>query len=386
MGAIRKLRVLWLGHWHSNKALHERKAVNQAATAWSRGFLNGLASAGCEIKVCTHCWEQYWPRGTLFPGTSDDFDYQYPVNYTRYVNLPVLRNYFLEQNYRKMVAQQLKNFKPNVVFTYNLYPYHSCLTDILVGSCAKWVPIILDQNDPVKDDWAMFRKQSEGASAIVFLSYWGFKNCPLRLPVIHLDGGVEANSNEKMSCGTQKIVVYSGKYDSRYGGLDVLFKIFNAVKTVDCKFVLTGKDPNEMLKKYLKSEKRAESVGFLAQDELHKLNIKAKAFINPRPPYVCDNRMAFPSKLLNYLKYGKPVISTWTDGLSPEYRDLLWVPDADDECVKQCALLVDRALALSKYEEMKISDKILGWISSGHTWEMQANKLVLWLHDEVGLL
>lgn len=308
----RKLRILWLGHWHSDKALFKHKAVNQAATAWTRGFLGGLMNENCEIFVCSHCWEQSWPLGTLIPGKKSDFDQSLPLKYVKYLNLPGLKNLCLQNLYKSMVACVLRDFKPDVVLSYNLYSYHCGVKELVNKAGAKWIPVILDQVDPQIDNWGFFKKQSKGAAGIVFLSYWGYKNCPLSVPKIHFDGGVNNLVKQANADQPDDIVVYSGKYDDCYGGLDLLFDIFKKIKHPNCKFVLTGKDPNNVLRKYLNEDNRFEYLGFMHDKSFSELCFKSSVFINPRPPLVRDNRMAFPSKLLNYLQYGKPVVSTWT--------------------------------------------------------------------------
>jgi glycosyltransferase involved in cell wall biosynthesis len=382
-GYNRKLRILWLGHWHSDKALLEYKAVNQAATAWSRGFLGGLSDTGCEIFVCSHCWEQSWPYGQLVPGHSTDFDRSFPVKYARYLNLPGVKDICLKRQYKSMVACSIRDYKPDIVFSYNMYPYHCCVKDVVREAGAAWIPVILDQADPQVDNWSSFQKLSSGASGIVFLSYWGYKNCPLDLPKIHLDGGLVnlvAQANVNMPAN---IVVYSGKYDDRYGGLDLLFEIFRNIKCPDCKFILTGKDPNNLLKKYLNADKRFEYTGFMNTKDFDEQCQIGSVFINPRPPLVSDNRMAFPSKLLNYLQYGKPVVSTWTDGLSPEYREILLIPETNENLSEDCAQLIDRALSMNRIDRIQLAQKISEWIDVSHTWKRQAARLISWLHNDV---
>ena len=376
---IDQLRVLWLGPWHSDDALFGRKAVNQAATTWSRGLLQGLQKAGCEVRVCTHCREQYWPGGDLFPGNKEDFDKSLPFDYVKYINLPSMRNPTLVTAYKRMVAKQISEFKPHYVLSYNLHSYHCCLSDIINASGSKWIPIILDQDDPEDDNWAVFNKQSEGAAGYVFLSWWGYKNSPSRLPALHFDGGIERWLGEENAGKKERIVVYSGKYNEKYGGLDVLFDILKNVKIPDCKFCLTGKDAKGMLMKYLRKEKRAQYLGFLSDAALHDIQQKASVFINPRPPEISDNKMAFPSKLLNYISYGKPIVSTWTEGLAPEYKELLWCADSEENYVEQCAFLIDHALNAPKAERKLIYNKQKAWVESGHTWNMQCERLVNWL-------
>ncbi|MDA3924622.1 MAG: glycosyltransferase [Kiritimatiellae bacterium] len=380
---LQSVKFLWLGPWHSDKALYGRKAVNQAASAWSRGLLHGLSQAGCDIRVCTHCREQYWPNGEIWPGHGGDFDRVFPLNYIKYVNLPGIRRASLIRAYRRMVAREITDFKPDVVLSYNLYSYHCCISDIVVDAGVKWIPVILDQDDPQRDNWQKFLRDSQGASAYVILSYWGYINCPSKLPILHLDGGVEKWRGSEEQQTNIKTVVYSGQYNDRYGGLDVLFRIFKAVKTQECQFVLTGKDPKDELRHYIPYEKRAQYLGFLKEEELDKIYGTASVFINPRPPDVSDNKMIFPSKLLKYLSYGKPVVSTWTDGLAPEFKKILLCSESVADYVNQTASLVDQALAMPRNEQKILCARTRNWVESGRTWKAQAQRLVDWLNTAV---
>ncbi|MBM4165096.1 MAG: glycosyltransferase family 4 protein [Lentisphaerae bacterium] len=371
---VRGLRLLWLGPWHSDEALFGRRAVNQAATQWSRGLLRGLDAAGCTIRVCTHCREQYWPGGELLPGRKADFDASYPVRAGRYLNVPLARDRSLRTLYRRLVREEIRAFRPDIVFGYNLASYHRAAVPLLAEAGIRWVPIILDQDDPAADGWTTFTCQSRGAAGLVFLSHWGYVNCPLSVPRLHLDGGVDRWRDEGGSEAGDRWVVYSGKYDDQYGGLDLLFEMFARVRTPGCRFILTGKDPKERLAVYLRQEPRAEYRGFLAEDALHALHLRASVFVNPRPPTVSDNRMTFPSKLLHYLAYGKPVVSTWTDGLSPEYREWLLVPQ--QPTAEGYAALIDRALTTEYGGERLQSQR--DWVLRTRTWERQAERLLAW--------
>jgi len=380
-GLGRPLRVLWLGPWHSDQALYGRKAVNQAATLWSRGLLRGLAKQGCAIRVCTHCREQFWPKGGFWPGRPGDFDQTYPLRTSSYANVPLLRDTWLAAAYKRMLVEEIEACQPDVVLAYNLAPYHCAVSEPLAARKVKWVPIILDQDDPEEDRWETFARQARGASGLIFLSDWGWRHCPVDLPRLHLDGGAERwRGDENVEEGGKR-VVYSGKFDDRYGGLDALFKIFAEVKDPACRFLLTGKDAKNRLAAYLRQEPRAEYCGFLDEYALHELHRRASVFVNPRPPSVSDNRMTFPSKLIHYLSYGKPVISTWTDGLAPEYLKLLHLSETQEPV--GYAALIEKALAASVESRLVGLQQMERWIKETHTWDIQAARLVQWVRESV---
>jgi len=370
------MKILYIGPWASDLALFGRKAANQAATTWSRGLLEALIEGGCSVRVCTHCREQLWPMGELWPGENNDFFESCPVRFSRYWNIPRLRDFSLMDAYRKMIRDEVADCRPDVVLLYNMEPYHAAAAEVLTGLGVRCIPMILDENEVGACGWEHFSQRVKDAAGLIFLSYWGFANCPMALPKLHLDGGVRSASVQALTdlqnCG-QKTVVYSGVYDEGYGGLTRLFDIFAAVTDQSCRFILTGKDAKGNLKRYLRQEPRAEYCGFVSRDELQRIHAQATVFVNPRPSEASENRMTFPSKLLEYLAYGKPVVSTWTEGLAPEYRKVLLVPEGNTP--EAFGRLIDEALNYSCDEQNALQRRILTWGSS-HTWKEQAKRLV----------
>lgn len=87
--------------------------------------------------------------------------------------------------------------------------------------------------------------------------------------------------------------------------------------------------------------------GFVAQKEALALQAKASALINPRLPDGLFTRYSFPSKTLEYLRSGKPVLCYKLDGIPDEYDHYLCYIQKKD------AAGIENAVR----ELMKLSDK-----------------------------
>ena len=121
--------------------------------------------------------------------------------------------------------------------------------------------------------------------------------------------------------------------------------------------------------------------GLVSEFELKKIYETAYIFINPRPSYLSGSSMNFPSKVLEYLSYGKPVISTWTSGLSPNYAEILEILEEETEdCL---ARTITNVLRWSKKRRAKNHDKIAQFLKDHKTWDLQAKRLIRWLREEI---
>ena len=117
--------------------------------------------------------------------------------------------------------------------------------------------------------------------------------------------------------------------------------------------------------------------GFVSDRELHEICLRASVFLNTRDPGIADNILNFPSKIPNYLAYGKPVVSTWIDSLSDDYRKVLQVVESD--APSAFADQVSRTLMWSEAERQRYLHQVREWFLETRLWAVQARRLEKWM-------
>jgi len=108
-----------------------------------------------------------------------------------------------------------------------------------------------------------------------------------------------------------------------------LLEVANAFEDLSgVKFLISGKNYSDI---NFENFSNTEYLGVIERSELLEYMEQSIAFINPQDPDFTENQDNFPSKLYEYINTLKPVISTKTDGLSPEIRDILVMLDSLDK-------------------------------------------------------
>jgi len=368
-------RILWLGAVFDEKTVLTAPAVSPAANRWQLGLINGLRQHGVNLYLIGHLPEPYWPRGRLRIKSADARGapgiQQQLVDYW---NLPLLRKHSLSSSYCKLLGKlenQLSNTR--VVVTYNADSAAVAGANyVRERYYIPWVCIVADGEAPLNAD------------GYVFLSWGYYEACAGPKPKLHLDGGVSeirfsSKASQTESPPGRQVVMYTGAL-TRHQGIKFLVQSFRKIKNPNVELWICGKGTESTVERLSAIDNRIKLLGFLSERELDHFCQQADFFVNPRPSNERCNKKNFPSKLLQYMAYGKPVITTWTDGLSPEYRTLLIVLEQEtEECL---AATIQEALKWDMVQWSLRADRVESFVKS-HTWFAQSKKLIEWIEQQV---
>lgn len=363
----------------------QRPGGNIPMAKWASGLVTGLRANDVEPLVIGHQYEQSWPGGRLFPGRKGDMDEHFMHRTVRFSNLPFVRRFELTAAYARTARRVSNQSKIDCILTYNPLPWHVHAAKEFQKSGGTWINIVLDYDEKdLGHNWKQFLDLCGGADGQVFLSWWAFENAPVEAK-LHLDSGVSSMyfecADSAVVTDGKKRVVYAGKI-TPYGGSELMANSFRLVEGEDVEFLVCGRGHCGALARAAKEDKRIKLVGFVDDNKLHRICQEASVFFNPRDPGYSNNRMIFPSKILQYMAYGKPIVSTRTYGLSPEYDSVLQI--APGNGAEELAMEIRRTLDLTGNALGTLQERQYAFVTTQRSWKQQASKLLTFIQSLSG--
>lgn len=117
--------------------------------------------------------------------------------------------------------------------------------------------------------------------------------------------------------------MYSGLL-SKVTGVDLLLEAMKAVENDNCRLIITGKgELEDEVLRAASQDSRIIYKGHLTYEEYLEELQQADVLINPRNMELPENQNNFPSKIMDYLATGKPIISTKFVGWE-KYKDYIF--------------------------------------------------------------
>lgn len=126
-------------------------------------------------------------------------------------------------------------------------------------------------------------------------------------------------------------ILYAGSLTRAYG-VDRLLEAVAGIDGVPVRLRLFGRGDLESEVRAMSSDPRFEYAGFVGPDRLMDEFARAHVLINPRPTTGDVAVMSFPSKLIEYLAAGRPVMTTRLASIPAAYLPHFFV--IDDESVE----------------------------------------------------
>lgn len=129
----------------------------------------------------------------------------------------------------------------------------------------------------------------------------------------------------------KKIVMMAGLLEEIFG-VDILLESFSQIKNDDLELNFYGKGSSiNVINNYSAKDPRIKYCGELTNEEIVKKETQATLLVNPRPPIGEWTSYSFPSKNMEYMASGTPLIAFDLPCIPKEYKQYFFcVKDVDD--------------------------------------------------------
>jgi len=375
--------IIFIGSIYDEKHLKQNLATSPAANYWQISFLKGLQNNNENIVIYATHFQRVYPFGDLLPNGTIFWKSGFKIISSIYLNIPILKSFSIFLTSKNKLNKFIINESlPKCIITYNPTKEN---TKIALYFKKKfnipWVDLCADSYDTGRK-WERYSKLARKANAHVFLSYFAYKTCPFK-NLYHFDGGIDVGkiNTSNFRNSTIKTILYTGML-GEYGGIDLLLKSLLKINNPNVRLVICGHGKSSaFFKKAILLDPRITFYGLVSEIEIENLYNLADIFINPRPENINGGVMNFPSKILKYLSYGKPVISTKTLGLSPEYSKFLFYFDSSN--IDSLDNIINDLLEWSLSDRIDYAKRIQEYISLEKNWNNQARNISIWLNNNI---
>lgn len=171
----------------------------------------------------------------------------------------------------------------------------------------------------------------------------------------------------------KKVCLYAGSLHKEYG-IDRLIDAFSLLDMDDCELHIYGAGNYEHeIERICKNQKNIIFGGSRPNEYILKEERKAMLLVNPRPNEGEYVKYSFPSKTLEYMASGTPVLMTKLTGLPKSYEEYIYL--IEKETVEGYREALQRVLTLDRAELLKKGERAQQYVRENKTGKIQAERI-----------
>ncbi|MBQ7035228.1 MAG: glycosyltransferase [Clostridia bacterium] len=201
---------------------------------------------------------------------------------------------------------------------------------------------------------------------------------PTGKPYIVMEGLVDIHMKAKENILEEKapgkVVMYAGALREAYG-LKNLIEGFRAYEDPEAVLWIFGDgDYAEEIKRLAEEEPRLRFFGAVPLQRVVEEELKATVMVNPRPADREFTKYSFPSKNMEYMVSGTPILTTRLPGMPQEYYDYIFTIDGAE--AKDITAALGKALGLSKEQLHQMGQKAKEFVLTKKNNKVQAERII----------
>lgn len=190
-----------------------------------------------------------------------------------------------------------------------------------------------------------------------------------------MEGLLDENESQLTNKRVEKrAIMYSGNTELKYG-LDLLLQAFMQIEDKNVELWITGGGSGDgYIRLCAEKDERIKFFGFLPSrtDVLEKQR-KASFLINMRLPTEAASSYCFPSKLLEYMASGTPVLSFKLGGIPQEYDPyLIYMHEVSVKSIKKTLIT---CIEMDNEEALNIGKRSMDFVLKNKTISSQCKRI-----------
>ncbi|MGX9220814.1 glycosyltransferase [Massilia varians] len=373
-------------------------AISAAGNICQLGVIDGLArqSALEVVQVVSYYPNRAFPKGDLvyFGGLKGSICREVPFVAVPYLNLPGLRVVIANLAIFLRLLRTVRS--GDTVLFYNL-AIPSGFVGMMLRAFRKFrfCAMIYDLNVPgqtVPDSlrWRLEFKKHEliipRLDKVIAITQKIITDFKVGDKGIVVEGGVrsiaEVPADPLTDAGAPFTMVFAGAL-TEYNGVAVILAAFASLEGARFRLVIAGDGPlRKTVEQAAATDSRVVYKGMIAHQEVGKVYESANLLLCVRLTQKLDTGYFFPSKLIEYLATGKPVLTTKVATTNMDLPSISYI--ADDESVEGIAAAMRKAREAGAAANAELGRRALTEIGAKMTWRSQAQKIRAFLFARQG--
>ncbi|MEG2278213.1 MAG: glycosyltransferase, partial [Odoribacter sp.] len=202
------------------------------------------------------------------------------------------------------------------------------------------------------------------------------------VPYIVIEGIINSfpiQNIKKDQNNTKKILFYAGSLCKRYGILNLL-QAFIATTNPSFQLWICGTgDAKSLVMDYQNKDNRIKYYGQLRHEKILEMQIEATLLINPRTSEGEYTMYSFPSKTMEYMLSGTPVLMNYLSGIPMEYYPYLKL--LKDESIETLTEAIDYTLNQPASELIRFGEIAREFVLKNKDTKEQGRKIYQLLYS-----
>ena len=371
--------------------------LQNAPDVFQWAIVEGLNEIDIEYEIISYPFLPCYPNYNFLSVLQDDIMYNNKCigKVMTYSTIPLLKQYSISSSIIRYVENKIKeiNGEQLVILTYSPQSYFlkpiiklkkkyknillaTIVTDLIDDVLNFKVNTSILKKIQNKIEFNSIKKAYCGIDKFILLSRPMIEKIPeAENKSIVVEGIVSKKEwNEKYVNNKIRSLFYAGTLQE-FSGVRELLYAFHSIPNENYRLVICGQGTlTPEIEKFAKQDCRIIYLGMQPREEVLRLQLESTLLINPRRPDSSITRFSFPSKTIEYMASGTPMIGYKLEGIPVEYYENYYTIDELDE--KSLSDTINVTMALPQEELNLKAKKAYEFVMKNKTAYIQVKRIL----------